>query len=52
MDNDFLPYHERNSFAFIKLYDLINNLIYLLLFIFSFYFYVYVYFYSSFYLAF
>ena len=26
MDNDFLPYHERNSFAFIKLYDLINDL--------------------------
>jgi hypothetical protein len=30
MDNDFLPYHERNSFAFIKLYDLINDLMYLL----------------------
>ena len=30
MDNDFLPYHERNNFAFIKLYDLINDLMYLL----------------------
>jgi len=30
MDNDFLPYHERNSFAFIKLYDLINDLMYLM----------------------
>ena len=30
MDNDFLPYHERNNFAFIKLYDLINDLMYLM----------------------